>query len=355
MDRTYAGSFGRIKAYESEFLSKAYVYELMDKSVEEITQHLMGTFYREDIEAYFSLYKNPDLLEIAFNRRLMRRNRIALAAPPSAAATFLRTYFMKWDIQNIKAVIASKILGYSIRQSEAFLISFRDIPMGMYGGILTAEDYKVMIGLGTVENIVEYLTRFPLGTFLMQFLDEYRKSRDTSELFSAMDRYFYDVALSSLRFYNGDESPVRRFIGEEIDSRNIMLILKAIDLKVQWDDIKESFISGGAFEKNQLEELYRSGNIQDIAQRLKEKYDFEDALATYQNRGLLYKFEIVMKNTRNQAIQNMRSLALSLSSIFSFILRSEIERENLRAIVAGKSAGLSLDRIKELLNMEVVS
>ncbi len=354
MDRTYAGSFGRIKAYESDFLSMSYLNDLMDKSVDDITQHLMGTFYREDIEAYFSIYKNPDLLEIAFNRRLMRRNSIALSAPPPGASTFLKTYFMKWDIENIKAVIASKILGYSIRQSEAFLISFRDIPMGMYGGVLSEEDYKIMIGLGSVENIVEFLTRYPIGTFLLQYLDEYRKTRDTSHLFGAMDRYFYDTSLASLRFYNGDEAPVRRYFREEIDSRNIMLILKAIDLKVQWDDIRESLIIGGSIAQPELEELYRSGGVPDAAARLKERYDFEEAVSTYQNEGLLYKFEITMKKTRHQTIGHMRSLGASLAGLFSFILRSEIERENLRAIVAGKSTGLSDDRIKELVYMEAV-
>lgn len=354
MDRTYAGSFGRIKAYESDFLSKSYISELMDRNVEEITQHLLGTFYRDDIEALFSLYKNPDLLEIAFNRRLMRRNRIALSAPPPAALTFLQTYFMKWDIENIKAVIASKILGYTIRQSEAFLISFRDIPMGMYGGVLGADDYKVMIGLGTVENIVEYLTRFPLGTFLMQYLDEYRKTRDTSNLFGAMDQYFYRTALASLKYYNGDEAPVRKYFREEIDSRNIMLILKSLDLKVQWDDIKASLTEGGSIALPDLEDIFRTGNVQDAAQRLKERYNFEDAMSVYENEGLLYKFEIAMKKSRYAAIANMRSLASSLPSLFGFILRSEIERENLRAIVAGKSTGLSEERIRELVNMEAV-
>lgn len=354
MDRTYAGSFGRIKAYETDFLSMSYINELMDKTVEEITQHLMGTFYREDIEAYFSLYKNPDLLEIAFNRRLMRRNSVALFALPPASSTFLKTYFMKWDIENIKAVIASKILGYNIRQSEAFLISFRDIPMGMYGGVLNAEDYKVMINLGTVENIVEYLTRFPIGTFLLQYLDEYRKTRDISNLFGAMDRFFFETCLSSLIFYNGDEVLVRKYFREEIDSRNIMLILKALDLKVSWDDIKEGLITGGTLNHQSMEDLYRSGGVIDVAGKLKDIYDFEDAASLYEDKGLLYRFEITMKKTRYSAVRSMRSLASSLPSLFSFILRSEVERENLRAIVAGKSTGLSNDRIRELVNMEAV-
>lgn len=354
MDRTYAGSFGRIRAFETDFLSRSYISELMNKNVEEITQHLMGTAYREDIEAYYSLYKNPDLLEIAFNRRLMRRNSVALFALPPAASTFLKTYFMKWDIQNIKAVIASRILGYTIRQSEAFLISFRDIPMGMYGGVLSAEDYKVMIGLGSVENIVEYLTKFPIGTFLLQYLDEYRKSRDTSSLFAAMDRYFFDTCLSSLKFYNGDEAPVRNYFRNEIDSRNIMLIMKALDLNVHWDDIREGLISGGSFGSGELEELYRSGSVTDVASKLKNKYDFESASALYENEGLLYRYELTMKQSMYSGIRDMRSLASSLPALFAFILRSEVERENLRAIVAGKSTGLSDERIGELVNLEAV-
>jgi len=354
LDWTHAGAFGRIKAYETEFLSREYIEGLIGRSLSEITQLLSGTIYKEDIEMFYSLYKNPEMLEIAVNRRLAVRNSIALFAVPPSISTFLKTYFLKWDVENIKAVMASKILGYSIHQTETLLLSFRDIPVGVFGGLLSPDDYKVMIGLGSVEAIVEYLARFPIGTFLMQYLDTYRKSRDTSDLFWAMDLYLSGKTMESLKFYTGREEIVRRYFKMDIDEKNIMLILKAVDLNVSWERIDHHIIPGGFLDPAEIENLFRSGSVNEIVNRLKSLYDLEEALSVYLESGLLYNFEISMKKKRYSLINSMRAMAASLPSLFSFVLRSEIERENLRSVIAAASNGLKENRLRELLTVEVL-
>lgn len=353
MDRTYSGSYGRLKVYEQEFFKAGFYDDLMSKGVDDITQTLMSTPYREDIQLYLSLFKKPDFLEMAFNRMLARRNGIAMSSPPPSSSSFLKTYFTKWDIENIKAVIASKILGYRVSQSETYIMSFRDIPLGMYSGIFSADDYRVMINLGSVEEIIEYLARAPIGTYLMQYLDSYRKTKDTAPLFSAMDRYYYSSILSSSRFYNGDESIVRRYFREEIDSRNIILILKASDLHVSWDDVKNGILPDGFIQPSELEELHRLSSVLEIAQRLKERYDLSSAAALYEKEGLLYGFEVALRHYRYSLINTMKSLSSSLAYILSFVLKAELERDNLRSIVLGKNSGLPDEKIRELLFTEV--
>lgn len=353
MDRTYSGSYGRLKVYGQEFFRPQFYDDLMSKNVDEITQALMSTAYRDDIEMYLSLFKKPDFLEMAFNRMLARRNGIAMSSPPPSSSSFLKTYFTKWDIENIKAVIASKILGYRVSQSETYIMSFRDIPLGMYSGIFNADDYRVMINLGSVEEIIEYLARAPIGTYLLQYLDSYRKTKDTAPLFSAMDRYYYSSILSSSRFYNGDESVVRRYFREEIDSRNIILIMKAVDLHVSWDDVRNGVIPEGFMQVTELEELHRLSSVTEIAQRLKDKYDLEEASSTYEKEGLLYGFEVAMRHYRYSLIETMKSLSSSLAFILSFVLKAELERDNLRSIVLGKNSGLPDEKIRELLFTEV--
>lgn len=351
MDSTYSGSYGRVKVYQTDFLSESFIESLFGmKDLEEVTRALSSTSYREDIDALFPLYKNPELLEMAINRHLIKKNKIALFAPPPMARDILRAYFSKWDIENIKSILSSKLLGYTLKESETFLVSFRDIPMGIFGGNLTHDDYKVLLSQDSIESMVSYLSRFGYGSYILQYMEDYRKTGDLSMLMSTLDAYFYINLIGSLKFYNGDEGPLIRYFREEIDVRNIMVILKAKDLDVSYDRIVRSLIPMGNFSLSNLEEINSSDGMEEVVQKIRDRYNLEDALASYKETGSISKFELDMKKAvYDKYIETLSSQALSIGSIFSLILKAERERENLRAVVIGKSYGLEDVKIKALL------
>lgn len=350
MDRTYTGSYGRLKVSLGDFLSNQFISDLIPRDIEGIEASLRETSYKEDIEQLASLYKMPELLDFAVNRHLIKKNRLAQFSPPPNARPFLKAYFMKWDIENIKSIISSKTLGFQATETESFLIGFRNLPLGIFAGNMTQEDFRIMISLGSVDAVIDYLTRFGIGTYLLVHLEEYRKTKDVTALYSAMDSYHFSTMLDSLKFYNGDESNIREYIRETIDSYNILSVLKAIQLSVPQEQVSRFLFLRGDIPANVYEEAMRMQSIEDAARHFRPYYDLTAAYEGYSRSGLLYHFEVALKkDIISKYISRMSSLPVSLNSIFYFILKSELERENLRAIIAAKLYNLSEERIRELI------
>ena len=354
MDPTYTGAYGRIKVYQTEFLSEDFLKRLVDSAnIEEISSHLYTTFYRQDMDLFSALNKGIDLLNMAINHRLIVRNKVSLFASPTPGRETIRAYLSKWDIENIKSVISSKYMGYEIRETENFLISFRDVPIGLFGGAMTHDDFKGLLSLGTIEDIVNRLSGFGYGQDIMQQMDRYRKSGDISILLSALDKHYYNRLYDSLKFYNGDEGPLRRFISEEIDVRNIMVVLKAVDMGVEFERIKEALISLGNISVTELQDIYSSGMIEQSAEKLKRHYPrTEEALKQYEETKRLEVFEgLIRTELYNKYTGIFSQQSLSVGSTFNFIMKSERERERLRSIIFGKNYGLSGESIRSLASL----
>ncbi len=346
MDSTYSGSYGRIKAARIEFLSEGFIANLREMDIEAITRALSATAYKEDIDALYSIYSNPELLDMAINRRLVRRNRIALFAPPPNASDMLNAYLSKWDIRNIKSIITSIYLGYSLRQSEAFLVSFRDVPVGAFAGNMTADDFNILLGQSGMDALVETLSRYGYGQVLMQEMEKYRKEGDVAPMLHALDRFYYKRLFASLRFYLGNEGPLIRYFGEEVDAYNIMVLLTAKQMKVQFEIIRESLLPYGTLSMENFQALYGSESVEEMAGKLGDRFGTGDVAARYRESGDLNSFESGMRHhiyDRYEGI--LSSQSLSIGSVFAFVFRAERERDILHSIATSKVYGIEPQKI----------
>lgn len=336
LNASYTGAYGRIRAYSSEFLSEETFRDLLQaKNVEDLSSKLYSTLYRSDMDTFSAINKGLDLIELSLNHRLIMRNRIALFAAPTPARDIIRSYLSKWDVENIKSIISAKYMGYGIKDTENFLISFRDIPLGLFGGNLTHDDFKVLLSKDTIEDVVNYLSNFGYGQFMLQYMERYRKSGDVGILLFALDNYYYLHIFESLKFFNGDEGPVRSFFSDTVDLRNAMIILKAISLNVEFDRIKESLIPFGTVLISKLQDAHRTGNIKQAVLMITGNQEIAGAIP--ESGTKLGDIELSL---REQMLRKYISIfseqALSVSFTFAFIIKSELERERIRSIAMGK-------------------
>ncbi len=346
MDSTYSGSYGRIKAARMEFLSEGFITNLREMDVEAITRALSATSYKEDIDALYSLYGGHELLEMAINRRLVRRNRIARFAPPPNASDMLRAYLSKWDIKNIKSVITSRYLGYSLRQSEVFLVSFRDVPMGIFAGNMTADDFNILLGQPGMDTLIETLSRYGYGQVLMQEMERYRKDGDVAPMLHALDRFYYRRLFASLRFYLGNEGPLLRYFSEEVDAYNIMILLTAKKMHVQLERVREALLPYGTLSMENFQSLYGSGDVEEMAGKLGDRFSAERVIGEYRESGDLNIFESDLRRRMYERYAGiLSSQSVSIGSVFAFVFRAERERDVLRSIATSKAYGISPQRI----------
>jgi len=348
LNASYTGAYGRIRVYSSEFLGEDTFRDLLQaKNVEDLTSKLYSTLYRSDMDMFSAINKGFDLIELSLNHRLIIRNRIALFAAPTPARDVIRSYLSKWDMENIKSILSAKYMGYSIKETENFLISFRDVPLGLFGGNLTHDDFKVILSKDTIDDIVNYLSNFGYGQYMLQYMERYRKSGDIGILLFALDNYYYIHLFESLKFYNGDEGPIRSFFSETIDIRNAMVVLKAISLNVDFERIKESLIPYGTIPMSKLQDAHRTGNLSQAISIIVGNRDTEEIIPDSSTKLGDIEFTLREKLLRKY-ISIFSVQALSVSFTFAFIIKSELERERIRSIAMGKFYGLDEKTISHM-------
>ncbi|MEM3827396.1 MAG: V-type ATPase subunit [Candidatus Micrarchaeaceae archaeon] len=335
-DSTYVGKYGQLRVLSTQFLSKEFIEQLAEKSGNEMLEALSRTSYKNEIDALGALYKMPDLFEAVINAHMMRMMRYALFAVPPGAKEFVVAYLSKFDIENIKLVLSSKLLGYDVEQTENFLMVQRNIPAGLVGGIISTSDYKNIIEQKDIESVVKALTRYGYGVVLLKHLDAVKKGNSLVPMILALDIYYYKHLDEEFKLHNGNEGSVREFLQELIDMKNIVSAVKAVALS--YKPAKEDFIPGGKIPQAALAELSLK-SIDEIKESI--PYKIDSGVELYKKRQFISFIEVAIKREMYKKYLGIfRRAPFSVGFILEFMLRAEIERDELRNVLLMKSYGV---------------
>ncbi len=344
MDSTYAGKFGQLSVLSTELLSNDFIEQLEQKEPDEFLKSLSSTSYRKEIDAFSALYQVPDLVEVALNAHAMHMMRNAYMAVPPLARDFVMAYASKWDIENIKLILSSKKLNYSVESTEIFLMVQRNVPVGVIGGPISMEEYKEIIEQKDIEAVVHALTRHGYGTVLLKYLNDVLRTGDISEMVVALDLAYYDRLMSALKFYNGDEGVMLRYVRELIDTKNVMSALKSSTFG--YKDVGSYVIKGGNIPESKIAEI-AGKRIDDTRNDMPFKID--EAFELYKKDPYLAYFESALKGQLySKYLKLFDESAISLAYIVGYMIRAEIERDELRLAWMNRYYNVSRERVENV-------
>lgn len=351
MQSSYASGFGTLRVLSPNFLTKEQLYDLARaKDVAEIAQKLETSWYGSDIEAAASVHKPPELIEVAVNRHLVQVNRTAMQACPVFGKNALAAYLSKWDIENIELIIAAKSLGRSLEQTEAFLVSSRNIPVGISSSVIPLGELHSLLQQPDIEAVINYLVKYGYGAMLLQQLGEFRKTGDLGVFSSALQTLYYSKLFSELRFLQGDEGVLREYMRAEVAKRNVLNLLKSRESKLDREIFSKHLIDGGLVSKENTLEMYTSPDLGDIVTKFTAWFDLSSAVEKYGQSGNLTEFEVAMdKLIVSKYLPKFRSLSISLTAVFAFVLQAEFERANIRRITYAKQYGMTEEYIRSII------
>ncbi|MDG6914151.1 MAG: V-type ATPase subunit [Nitrososphaerota archaeon] len=351
MQSSYGASFGTVKVLSLGFLTKAQLDDLAkSKDVNEIAQRLEQTWYGSDIEAAQAAYKAPESIEIAVNKHLVYVNRMALQAAPIFGKNALMAYLSKWDIENIELIIAAKSLGRTLEQTEAFLVSSRNVPVGISTSAIPLSELHALLQQPDVEAVINSLLKYGYGAVLLQRLGEYRKSGDLGVFTVALQNLYYSRLFQELRFLQGDEGVLREYMRTEVTKRNILTFLRAKEAEVSRDVFSRHIVEGGLISAAGLLDAYSSPEPTEVAKRLEPWMDITEPLERYRQDRDLTAFEVAMDHLIvRKYVPKFKSLAISLTSVFAFVIQAEFERSNVRRITYAKQYGMTEEYIKSTI------
>jgi V/A-type H+-transporting ATPase subunit C len=351
---SYSSSFGRLQAISTNFLSKEFMETLVKaEDVAEVSRMLESTWYGPEIDRAAAMYSPPELLEVAINRHLVEVNKIALEATPFSGKQAIRAYFSKWDIHNIELILSSKIIGRTITETEPFLVSSRNFPAGITAGNIPHDEMKIILSQPTVEGVVNQLVKYKYGPILIQNLDMYQKTSDISPMMTELLSFYYTNLLESIKFFQGDEGIARDLFRTQIDKKNILTLLKGKDSKLDRDIVKKHLIEEGRIPIEKLLEIFAANSVDDFVSRIEEFIKFGDLLDNYVKSQNLVDFEVAIdKYINHNYVRKLKNIALSIGTIFYFIITAEFEWDNIKRIAYGKRYNLTPERISSMLVLE---
>ena len=346
----FAG-LGRLRALSLSFLSKDKLFELARaKDVAEIAQQLESTWYGPEIEAAAALHKPPELIEVAVNRHLAGVNKTAIQTAPLSGKRALLNYLSKWDIENIELILAAKSLGRGLEETEAFLVSSRNLPVGLSFNVIPLSELQVLLQQPDVEAVINYLVKYGYGAILLQLVGDFRKSGDLGVFSGALQNYYYSKLLWELRFLQGDEGVLREYIKSEISKRNLLNFLKSRESKLDKDTFAKHLIDGGLIPSSGMLEAYGPSDLGDVVKRFEPWFDLASAIDAYTKSGDLTQLEVVIdKMVVAKFLPRFRSLPVSVTAVFGFVITAEIERQNIRRIAYAKNYGMTEEYIKTVI------
>ena len=348
----YASALGRLQVQFPSFIPKeAFGPLVQSKDLGDVTKYLETTAYGPEIIQAAATYRDAPLLEVAINRTIVRRNRQALEAAPFAGKPIVGAYLRRWDVQNIALILSAKAQGKTIQETEAFLVSSREIPAGLFAGQMTIDDFRIVLQQPTIDAVAQALVKFGYGTALLPLLDEFSRTHDVFPLLHALDRQYYQTVLESLKYFQGDEWVVRGFMRSEIDVRNALLMLKGKDGNLPAEVVGSRFLDGGEMPRSVLDDAYSARTVPDVANALAARFPtVPEGSGLYQESRSLTGYEVALLRERAiQQLKRLRSYPLSIGVIFTFLLLAELERVDLRRIIYGKLYQLAPSTLEALL------
>jgi len=348
----YASALGRLKPEFPAFLGKdVYPTLVASKDPNEFAKLLETTPYAADIAYARATHTGGTMVEIAINRTFVRRNRHAYEATPFAGRPVVAAYLGRWDIQNLEMILSAKAQGRTVTETEDHLVSSREIPAGLYAGVMTLDDFRIVLGQPTLEATVTALVRYGYGATVLPLLEAFERTRDIFPVLLALDREYYRTVLAAARFFQGDEWAVRSLVQSEIDARNVLLLLKGKGANLPIDEVLPRWLDGGTLTSAQAPDLYSARDVPALAERFASRFpSIGEGSAEFANAQSLTGYEVALERDRaTTELKRLRTYPLSLGVIFAYLLLAEVERRDLRRIVFGRLYGFSPERLTPLL------
>ncbi len=335
MDATYLGKYGQLSCLNTEFLKNSDIDSLINLSTDkEFLNYLENKSYKLEIQKFSNSYVMPDLYTMIINYHMVKHIKDALQSLPYGGKTFITAYLNRFDIENIKVILSSKSLNYKVDHFEPFLM-INDMPVGYITGSIPEEEYKALIEQPDVEGIVNSLAEYGYGVALMEKLEEFRNEGNMVGMFNTLDSYYYTRLFEQFNMYLGSQISIRNYLKSLVDIHNVSLLAKHIvSSNKDEGDLEDYIVDYGNISKQEL---------------LNSKFDTIGSLAglnvpglskaveMYTKSGLLGSIETEMKYALyNEYLPKLKMSNIGMNTVMYYIIRSEIERDNLRVIMLGK-------------------
>ncbi len=346
MDYGYVNA--RIRGMKSRLLDRHALDEMMFRpDLDTIIADLEKTPYRDDIVDAKSQYTGILCIEQALRKNFTRTfRRILKIVRDTEAERYTRIFLHRWDVQNIKTILRGKNIHVTNEEILECLVPAGELDEATLAELIKQPDVRAVIDMLATWDIV-------YAKPLTKNYPEFSEKRDLAILECALDRFYYQDALSGLKPRSYNDMLIRDVITTEIDVINVKTTLRMVRDHIEWNEAQQFLIDGGKeFDLKTLKQFIGLHSIEDILKELaRTRYDFlsgvpDDAI---KNQKISVLEKGLEKYLIKKGVNSFRGEPLSIASVIGYFWAKYNEITNIRIISRCKTTDLTEDQIKEEL------
>ena len=336
----YGYSNARVKAMKHLLLRKQDLDLLAEaKDSRAVYALLEKTTYRQDlVNASLKGKTLPDQIELACTKNFSRMlSKIARISPKDAREKII-ALFERYEIENIKVMLASKEVGKGKEEIAPFI---------METGIMPKAAINRMLDAKNVKEAVSALEGTPYWAIVEKAM---RKDGSLLSAISALDEYYYSKMKKTAKDFSSEEREIFNMLNAMADAKNISAVLRSKKEGIDAARIVKETSSIGKITREKIIQAANAKNAEDSAKVFEKDFGLADAIAEYKKTGSLIPIEIELeKGYAKKALGVLRRSILSIGAIAGFLLLKEEEIRNIRKILAAKEFGLPNERLRQML------
>ncbi len=344
----YPYAVSRVQAKRAKLIPDREYEKLLKMDVSEITRTIEDSDYKTEVDELARRFTGLDLLEAALTVNEERTFHGIRQMIGGAGGTVLALYLDRFQVEDLKTVLRGKHAGAS-REELLKELLLEDLDTYNLFQPLLSDDVK------TMDQIIDVLERGSgLAIDMARTLRKVPADAPAAAFEDALDKAYFARLVSELgsaKLKGSDQ--ILAFVRKEIDALNLLNAARWVHAR-QTGDFTPFVVPGGkAFPIAMLSQLASSKSLAEFQDQLKEHDVWAHVGAGLERAvesGRLAAFQAAVKNWHFGALDKLsRSHPLSILPILVYVLRKDHEVVTLRALARGKAAGLSEERLQELV------
>ena len=324
-DTDYLFSTARVRSVEKNMLTRERAEKMIDaKTTEDALRVLDDCNYGNNDVI------NVDDYEILLTEEHKKTYDFITSIAPEL--DYFKMFLYPYDYHNLKVIMKSEYLGIDASNT---LINTGSIDVKILKYSVKERDF-----LALTEN---------MGNALKEIIEDFPKTNDPQIIDIILDKYCYEEMLKSAE--NTNNQFIIDYVRMQIDAINIKSYVRLKKMNKSWDFFTKIFLDGGKI----YEQIFIK-NFDDPFDKFAENllaFDFKEVFIEGTEALMETKmFTVLEKLLDNKIIEHVKYakyVPFGIEPLVGYLIGKDNEIKIARIILAGKTAGISPELIKERL------
>lgn len=354
---TYAYVLVRIAAAKAKAVTLDDMNNLIGcSSIESFKQALAEI----DEDITIDILNSSKDLEKTLHQVFFKYAAIIIKNSPRECQEFMVKYMQKYEVENLKDIVVAKLVSLdsqSIR--EGIYYQVEDM-------LKTTRNLENALNAENLDELIYWYRKTPYHGILHEIQDRYNKTHEIFFVYAFLDKFYIDdfnlLLDQHSRWNRGAGKIIKFFVGKFTDFYNLSTTIRAIDYNFTWDELElllsihenERLVS-----KQSIKELFSIGpNMHGLTRKLKE---IVKAYQLGQNLTGIISEDRLIHSLKNFYFCLYRAFTHSLKfkqdhelcDVIMFIIKKEIEIDNLVTIFEGIKNNYERKKLKKYIIQEI--